>query len=53
VVSISSEQKIVAGIPVGRVGRAHDIARALEFLVDDNADYITGSVTSVNGGMDM
>jgi acetoacetyl-CoA reductase len=46
-------EKIVAGIPVGRVGQAHEIARAVQFLVDDNAGYITGSVISVNGGMDM
>jgi len=46
-------EKIVAGIPVGRAGQGHDIARAVQFLVDDNADYITGSVISVNGGMDM
>src|SRR6266508_1363863 len=42
-------EKIVAGIPVGRAGQGHDIARAVQFLVDDNADYITGSVISVNG----
>jgi NAD(P)-dependent dehydrogenase (short-subunit alcohol dehydrogenase family) len=46
-------EKIVAGIPVGRVGQAHEISRAVQFLVDDNAGYITGSVISVNGGMDM
>jgi acetoacetyl-CoA reductase len=46
-------EQIVAGIPVGRVGQAHEIARAVQFLVDDNAGYITGSVISVNGGMDM
>jgi acetoacetyl-CoA reductase len=46
-------EKIAAGIPVGRVGQAQEIARAVQFLVDDNAGYITGSVISVNGGMDM
>jgi len=46
-------EKIVAGIPVGRLGQAHEIARAVQFLVDDDAGYITGSVVSVNGGMDM
>jgi acetoacetyl-CoA reductase len=45
--------KIIAGIPVGRLGQAHEIARAVQFLVDDEAGYITGSVVSVNGGMDM
>jgi NAD(P)-dependent dehydrogenase (short-subunit alcohol dehydrogenase family) len=45
--------KIVSGIPVGRLGQATEIARAVQFLVDDDAGYITGSVVSVNGGMDM
>jgi acetoacetyl-CoA reductase len=46
-------EKIVAGIPVGRLGQAYEIARAVQFLVEDEAGYITGSVVSVNGGMDM
>jgi acetoacetyl-CoA reductase len=46
-------EKIVAAIPVGRLGQANEIARAVQFLVDDNAGYITGSVVSVNGGIDM
>ena len=52
-VPASIAEKIVAGIPVGRLGHADEIARAVQFLVDDNAGYITGSVISVNGGMDM
>ena len=43
----------VADIPVGRLGQAHEIARAVQFLLDDDAGYITGAVISVNGGMDM
>jgi acetoacetyl-CoA reductase len=46
-------EKIVAAIPAGRLGQANEIARAVQFLVDDGAGYITGSVVSVNGGMDM
>ena len=46
-------EKIVAKIPVGRLGEASEIARAVQFLVDDDAGFITGSVISVNGGMDM
>ncbi|WP_300007972.1 beta-ketoacyl-ACP reductase [Pseudonocardia sp.] len=46
-------EKIVARVPVGRLGQASEIARAVSFLVDDEAGYITGSVISVNGGMDM
>jgi acetoacetyl-CoA reductase len=46
-------EKILAKIPVGRLGEAHEIARAVQFLADDDAGFITGSVISVNGGMDM
>ena len=46
-------EKIVAKVPVGRLGQASEIARAVQFLVDDDAGYITGSVISVNGGLDM
>jgi acetoacetyl-CoA reductase len=43
-------QKIVAQIPVGRLGEAEEIARCVTFLADDAAGFITGSVLSVNGG---
>lgn len=46
-------EKIVAGIPVGRLGQAEDISRCVEFLVDDEAGFITGSTISVNGGQHM
>jgi acetoacetyl-CoA reductase len=45
--------KILTTIPVGRLGQAREIARAVQFLLDDDAGYITGSVISVNGGLDM
>lgn len=45
--------RIIEGIPVGRLGNASEIARAVQFLIDDEAGYITGSVLAVNGGMDM
>ncbi|HEY1797550.1 MAG TPA: acetoacetyl-CoA reductase [Stellaceae bacterium] len=46
-------EKIVARIPVGRLGKAEDIARTVMFLVADEADFITGSTLSVNGGQHM
>ncbi len=45
--------KIVAGIPMGRLGKAEDIARGVVFLVADDADFITGSTLSINGGQHM
>ncbi len=46
-------QKIVARIPVGRLGHAEDIARGVAFLTADAADFITGSTLSINGGQHM
>ncbi len=46
-------EKIIATIPAGRLGTPDDIARAVLFLVDDDASFITGSTISVNGGQHM
>jgi len=46
-------EKIVATIPVGRLGEASEIARAVEFLVADDAGFVTGSTLSINGGQHM
>jgi acetoacetyl-CoA reductase len=46
-------QKIVARIPMGRLGHAEDIARGVLFLTADDADFITGSTLSINGGQHM
>lgn len=46
-------EKIVARIPVGRLGEADEIARGVEFLVADEAAFITGSTLSINGGQHM
>ena len=46
-------KKIVAGIPVGRLGKASDIARGVMFLAADDAEFITGSTMSINGGQHM
>ena len=37
-------------VPVGRVGTPHDIARAVAFFTDDDADFVTGQVLYVSGG---
>ena len=46
-------EKIIARIPAGRLGKAEDIARGVMFLVADDADFITGSTLSINGGQHM
>ena len=45
--------KIVARIPVGRLGHASEIARGVLFLVAEDAGFITGSTLSINGGQHM
>ena len=45
--------KIVARIPVGRLGKADEIARGVLFLVADEGGFITGSTMSINGGQHM
>ena len=45
--------KIIARIPVGRLGHAEDIARGVVFLTADDADFVTGSTLSINGGQHM
>ena len=44
---------IVSKIPVGRLGESKEIARAVCFLVDDEAGFITGETLSINGGQHM
>lgn len=46
-------KKIIATIPVGRLGKPEDIARSVMFLVGDEAGFITGSTLSINGGQHM
>lgn len=46
-------QKIISRIPMGRLGRATDIARGVVFLTAEDADFITGSTLSINGGQNM
>ena len=45
--------KIIARIPVGRLGHTDEIARGVLFLVSDDAGFITGSTLSINGGQHM
>jgi acetoacetyl-CoA reductase len=46
-------EKIIAKIPVGRLGHAEEIARGVLFLVAEEAGFITGSTLSINGGQHM
>jgi acetoacetyl-CoA reductase len=46
-------EKILAKIPVGRLGQASEIAPAVAFLCSDDAGFVTGSTLSINGGQHM
>ena len=45
--------KIVAGIPVGRLGTPEEVAEICAFLASDMASFITGATIAVNGGQHM
>ena len=46
-------EKIVARIPVGRLGQANEIARGVAFLCSEEGGFVTGSTLSINGGQHM
>jgi acetoacetyl-CoA reductase len=46
-------QQIVAGIPVGRLGKAEEIAACVAFLAREDASFITGACLTANGGQYM
>src|SRR5580698_288577 len=53
VLSDELKTKLLAHVPLRRLGRADEIAAAVRFLASDEAGYITGHVLNVNGGMYM
>ena len=48
-----AKETVTGNIPLGRVGRAEDVAAAVAFLVSEEAGYITGQVIGVDGGFHM
>jgi len=48
-----AREAIISQIPLGRIGTAQEVADAVSFLVSEGADYITGQVIAVNGGLFM
>ncbi len=51
VLSDTVREKVIAQVPLGRMGNVNDIADTAVFLASDMASYITGQVISVDGGM--
>ena len=52
-VPVEALEKVIAGIPVRRLGEPEEIARCVTFLAADDAGFITGSTLSANGGQYM
>jgi 3-oxoacyl-[acyl-carrier protein] reductase len=53
VIPEEAKQKLLGAIPLGRIGRAEEIAAAIVYLCSDEAGYVTGQTLRVNGGMYM
>ncbi|MEP0862781.1 MAG: 3-oxoacyl-[acyl-carrier-protein] reductase [Ignavibacterium sp.] len=47
------KQKLVQNIPLGKIGTPENIAKMVAFLCSDDAEYITGQVFAVDGGLTM
>jgi 3-oxoacyl-[acyl-carrier protein] reductase len=48
-----AKRKILASVPLARIGTPDDVAAAVKFLASEDAGYITGHVLAVNGGLYM
>jgi NAD(P)-dependent dehydrogenase (short-subunit alcohol dehydrogenase family) len=51
--SLTPEQwtQVTKGIPMGRIGRREEVASTIEYLLSEDAGYITGQAIHVNGGL--
>lgn len=51
VIPQENREQMLKSIPLGRIGEPEDVANLVNFLMSDEASYITGQIISVNGGM--
>ena len=49
----TAKNAALGSIPMGRMGTPENVAKAVAFLADEDAGYITGQVLAVDGGMSM
>jgi 3-oxoacyl-[acyl-carrier protein] reductase len=49
--TVDVADKLLAGVPAGRIGRPEEVAHAVSFLVSDGAAYVNGSTLAVDGGL--
>lgn len=45
------KDKALESVPLGRLGRADEVADLVSYLVSDRAAYVTGSVVQIDGGI--
>ena len=46
-------KQVIAGLPVGRLGRPAEVAAKVAFIASESAGFMTGSNVSMNGGQHM
>jgi 3-oxoacyl-[acyl-carrier protein] reductase len=51
VLNDAQRERMLAGVPAGRIGTPEDVASAVLFLASSEAAYVTGATLHVNGGM--
>lgn len=49
--SESQREQVLKSIPLGRIGRAEEVAECVKFLLSDDAAYITGQILQIDGGL--
>ena len=47
------KEQLLSNVPIRRMGKPEDVARVISFLCSSDADYITGQVIAIDGGMTM
>jgi len=49
--TLEQKQKLIATIPLGRIGHVNDVANCVKFLLSEDAQYMTGQIIQVDGGL--
>jgi 3-oxoacyl-[acyl-carrier protein] reductase len=45
------KKAVINSIPLGRIARTEEVAKAIMFLSSEDSDYITGEIMDINGGV--